>query len=992
MSHFSQKIKTEYIYKNKNKIISKSYKTRKNSKLINNNYRNNSLFNITPKEKNIPYKINYANTEANNSSNNLKNPTHPNFKKLNEIQLDPPALNIHKNNFIKKSENNINKYRIISANLLKTKKRYSSINTNINNKKEAQIYLNAFVDESISESNQKRIQSTRGFIRKAEAETEKIMKNKSKIRNFPYKSGNHVKNLNLNFHRNYFKYGYVTTEKNQNLKKKDIYFDLLTKYKIANGIEIPKKLKNKEDRDNYLISIINNLTRKVQFLNTKNDILSNENTMNLLNKEEYFLYQKLKEYFKNNYSIKKFSKSIFDFKNGNKYLLPLFNNINFSNSNNEEKNKNELNKFDDGFKQDNNIINHQNDIKEKKIMELYFNNNQFSNQKNDNNINNIYFPSMLDKLNLQSQNQRIIKLNKSYDRINNLQKLYNISNNNKQIIVLNKSNRQALNEEQFYQEYKMKIIKENENIINNYHKKANNSTNELLSKKQIHKNSVINNFIPIKKRPNKIVEEVKNFNEENIFKSNRNKNAAENLDSKHKKIKISNSERKQLLKNKENNKVIKVNKSKEKIKGTNKINKNNGKLITNNSKTKDENNAESGRNAIARLSTKNIGENSLISKTNKVGNNDDIKNLLNKDNNIFSDFERIYRKNKINNSGTKNNKNPNNDKEKVINKEENKIEKIKTQKNPEKISKTKDIEKKEENNLNPNLRTITISNNMILRENLKKEDTKLVVKIEKKKNKILKLLYSYLKEHLKDLIQKDQIKLLLQNPEFKKNFDLLKSQINQINKLTNSNSPEAKKPVSLSDDDIINILYEEVNSQSEKKVVSHTKKSSYIPLLHLKKRLSQIKENEEKKEEKKEEPRINKNLEKENEKLELMANEISLSNELKQHIRETYNKEFRARFQVILEKVESYQELNTADYVETFKSNYYLLKEEMNQVLRDKEREERINSFMNNLDSERNIFENKWIFCSNKISVFDNKFEISLGRYQNIKHRKKKNK
>ena len=415
-------------------------------------------------------------------------------------------------------------------------------------------------------------------------------------------------------------------------------------------------------------------------------------------------------------------------------------------------------------------------------------------------------------------------------------------------------------------------------------------------------------------------------------------------------------------------------------------------LITNNSKTKDENNAESGRNAIARLSTKNIGENSLISKTNKVGNNDDIKNLLNKDNNIFSDFERIYRKNKINNSGTKNNKNPNNDKEKVINKEENKIEKIKTQKNPEKISKTKDIEKKEENNLNPNLRTITISNNMILRENLKKEDTKLVVKIEKKKNKILKLLYSYLKEHLKDLIQKDQIKLLLQNPEFKKNFDLLKSQINQINKLTNSNSPEAKKPVSLSDDDIINILYEEVNSQSEKKVVSHTKKSSYIPLLHLKKRLSQIKENEEKKEEKKEEPRINKNLEKENEKLELMANEISLSNELKQHIRETYNKEFRARFQVILEKVESYQELNTADYVETFKSNYYLLKEEMNQVLRDKEREERINSFMNNLDSERNIFENKWIFCSNKISVLDNKFEISLGRYQNIKNRKKKNK
>ena len=87
--------------------------------------------------------------------------------------------------------------------------------------------------------------------------------------------------------------------------------------------------KNKSEKENNLITTINNITRKVEFLNTKNGVLSNENAMNLLTKEEFFLYKKLNEYFKDSCSIKKFSKSIFNAKDGNKYLLPLFNdNIN----------------------------------------------------------------------------------------------------------------------------------------------------------------------------------------------------------------------------------------------------------------------------------------------------------------------------------------------------------------------------------------------------------------------------------------------------------------------------------------------------------------------------------------------------------------------------------------------------------------------------------------------------------------------------------------
>ena len=58
------------------------------------------------------------------------------------------------------------------------------------------------------------------------------------------------------------------------------------------------------------------------------------------------------------------------------------------------------------------------------------------------------------------------------------------------------------------------------------------------------------------------------------------------------------------------------------------------------------------------------------------------------------------------------------------------------------------------------LNTITISNNMILSETLKKEENKLIPLLEMKREKILKLLYSFLKKHLKDINGKDTIKQL----------------------------------------------------------------------------------------------------------------------------------------------------------------------------------------------------------------------------------------
>ena len=1007
MSQVFLEIHNEGIYKNK--IISQNYKTKKNSKLKQYKNRNHSLLNKTPTEKSIPYKINYTNTETNFPSNNihlniksakLKTKAEANIKRLNEIQLDSQNMKIMNYNITKKSENNINKHRISSANILKDNKRISILNKHNINKKQAEINLNSFMDKSISENKTKRLTSSMGFMRKAEAETEKILKYKKKKDNSSIgkRQNNHIKNLDLNIHeKNNFKYNYVSTEQSQNTKKIGIYYDLFMRYNYLTNREMPKKLKKIEDKKNNLISIINNMTRKVQFLNTRNDILSNEYAMNLLNKEEYFLYQKLKEFFKENYSIKKFSKSVFDRKNGNKYLLPLFNEINFSNSKNNEKSEEEKNEVDDYFNR-------------KEILELYFN-NQLSKQNQNNYINNIYFPSKKDKLTFGTPNQDVLKTNKSFDKNYYLDNISKKPNINKQIVLLTKPNKnhKQLIEKKHYQDYKMRVIQENEKIINNYHKKSNYSTKAFLRIKT-NQNKNLYHIIPIKRRNIKKIEDVNDIIENNLFKQKKEKEKEmtklvekEDISSKYKKIKTSNSEKKQIIKSKEINEDIKISKKKVKSKINNKIKDDNKKdliPINNNqsnsskkilNKNTEKKETEDIKKVIG-LSTKNIDENSPIQKDKKIPNNEDIKEVLLKENNIFSEFARIYKNNHpIVSYKNNNNDNDDNNDNQNKNKSNVKMELEKIPKNQKNISKTIDTNKKEENNINIDLRNITISNNMILRENLKKEENKLMIQTEKKKEKTMKLIYAYIKEHIKGLIGKDKIKQLLTKPEFRTNFDLLKSQINKIKEIAHNNAPDGKKFQNLLDDDIINIIFDEINKQNIKKVEVNIQKSSYIPSLRLKKRHSTRKRKEEKKDEKKEEIKeVHKNLEKENEKLELMATEISFANELKQHIKETYNKEFRDRFKVILDKIEALQQLSAEEYVANFKSNYNSLKEEMMQILSDKDREERINIFMSNLDSERNTFEKKWTFCNNKINVIDNKFEISLGKYQSYKIPKKK--
>ena len=995
MSNFLFKYQKENLINER--LISKSQNTNKNRK-INNNNKNYSLLKASQIDNKIPHKINYENTEIIYSSNDvhskhkssrLKIQTESNIHKLNKIQIESPSLNRLKNKKLKTNENFINKFRIFSANLSKSKKRISITNSENNNKKETQIYLNALVDKSIPDSNNQRIISSRGIIRKLEIETEKILKNKNKRKYTAYKNNHrsHVKNLDLFFHNNNYRYGYVSTEKNQNILKSDFYYDLLLKCKMLKNDIRQTNSKNKSEKENNLITTINNITRKVEFLNTKNGVLSNENAMNLLTKEEFFLYKKLNEYFKDSCSIKKFSKSIFNAKDGNKYLLPLFNdNINLYKSNKDQKNKNEINKMDYDFNEYREKINKQIDVNQQKIIELYLN-NRLKKQKENNIINNIYLTPKIDKIKAQTPNQVIIKLNKSFDkRHSNFDKFYKIfDNNSKQIIVLKNQPKKSLNEKEDYEEFKIRMIKENENIINNYHQKEVYSSNVLFKRKPKLKNNSDNNFfnniIPIKKKNYRKFEENKNIKEENVYEEHKEKNQKkENIN---KKIKIIIPENKKMLKNQKNKEDPNISKSNGKNKN---INNNNKRINDINHKGKEniqENEIEK-LNKVAHLSTKNYDEKEQKININRTTSNGDIKNLLTKGDNYFSDFSKlknISSRNNINFLGSQSNNTDLN--------ENVKIELKKIVNNPKAISQTKELKKNEtNNNLNVDLKNNSFSNNLILKESLRNEENKLIIKIERKKNKTIKLLYSFLKGYLKDIIEKDKIKELLEKPEFKTNFDLLKSQMNQLNELKNISITDVrKKSKILTDEDVIDIICEEFNKQNYKKEEKPTPKSTYIPSLHLKNKKTNQKEN--KKEEKKEEPQTEVNQEKENEKLQLIANGINLTNELKYHIKETYNKEFRKRFQLILEKIESYQGLSTNEYVDTLKSNYILLKEEMNQVIRDKEREERINTFMSHLDSDRNIFEKKWNFCNDKIYVIDSKFQTTLGIYKNNKTKKK---
>ena len=978
-----------------------------------NNNNNNSNVNTSSNMQNNPFKVRYTNTEINKSNNNfcscIKNKNtinsiNSNFSNHNKKRQQTPnrkfVTNYKMYHINKKKFNN----RIISANALKHKIISNlinkNINTNENSKKENEVYLNNYIDKSIDESKKQRINSTKGFLRKIDFELNQLLlnekRNKKKSLTINRHHRNHNQNLNINFNQNNNNYifDYSTNDiKDKDYLQKRLFNSINYRDKItntadddfrylysnyayntfsSNNVKRPNNISNinnnnntnntfktynanndtdREEKKNYFLSMINNITRKVEFVNTKNNLLSDEKTMNLLNIEEYVLNSKLSNIFSDNYTIKKFSKSIFDERNGNKYLLPLFNVklSNYSKSKKKSKNKNE-NKFSDDhfnkFKLSTDISDSMNSKDyNKRIVQVYSKNRLI--EKNDSKIRVVFLPSKVDIINSQYPKKKI-NLSHNDKKVKNH---YRPKKKHDDFLITN----QNINLKE--PKTLFKSINENPNFL---------IQNSNINDDIINKNGNSNKKDKAEEKKVNIINNYNNFNKVKLIKDLLIKKEKLHNISERKKNKINDG--KDI--NKEDNINNKINK--------NKLTKDDNKSkIDKNDKNNEKSMKEKRKEKIENL-TKYINKNNFSGRSRDK--NDDIKKLLHKNTGIY--FKRFEVKKK---KGSDSEEDDDED-ENSLSLENLNLEEINEDIS---VSSSLDIEKEQEiieKLKNSSMGDNNISNMLKLKQNIEKEERKLLLKIEKKKNKTLKLLFQYIKHNLKEIIKKEKIKELLNQQEFRDNIDALKNQIMKSREFSNKNKSKNLKPVT--DDDIINYLYKEItkNEPNFSLIQLIPRRNNYTAKLHLKsnKNLNNVNKNQELIDEnEKIDGNIKKEREKEKEKLKIMVNEMALANELRFHIQETNNKELRERFQKILAQIESYQNLSMAEYVEAIKHNYLLLKEEMNQVLNDKEMEERINGFLNNLDIERNILESKWNFLNDKINIKDNRFHSYMEKFYN---------
>ena len=944
-------------FKTKNNNNSNSF--RYYSSLIKKNNENNKyIINNSSDIDNNPNKIGYIETESN-------------FSKINACTCIncTNTLNSNINNYYKNLDNSKHGkyslgYKIFHMDKNSKNRFFSAKISNKKNNKYNEIYLNNYINSSSDEKISKRIQSSNGFLRKIDFELNQLLSNRTKKEvSTMRKSYNNQKNVNLNFHNNNYIYDYISNDINnkKNIKKQLFFQHNNNKNKDIDDINKKESINlfnsnnNSEKNNNYFKVIINNIIRKVEFLNEKNDNLSDENTMNLLNNEEYYLYKKLNNFFKENYSIKKFSKSIIDEKTGNKYLLPLFNNKIISKYNNHKKekhkNKNKIEKnrlYNDYH--NNNLINEINNIENKnkpnkKIVTVYAKNKSY--EQKSKKLNVLIYPSNIDILPEKINKKK--KINLSYYK--NKIKIFFNKKKKERDIILNKDK-------------KLNIVtnhtKDNSMNMNNNAETTNTLDNFIFeSTKKI----TIDNFTPIKNKIiSKNVNESKNNKTVNISKT---KHIKKFFDKKYNNI----FDKKKYIINKEKDLYKEHNISKIKRDKKSSIDKNlkgnknqqvKGKTLDNLEKEEKEEKTNENfnvNNKDKRKSTLRLNYEKKIRETKrllKINANLNLKNFQlddNKKNNLIENEKQ----------------NRNLIKKKLM---------LEDNENND-LSSSFDIEKEEERL--KELKKITISNNLILKKNIEIEEKKLLVRIEKKKDKTIKLLYQYINRNIKEAIKKEHIKILLTQSEFREAVDLLKTQINKTRELSSEEPNKVKKPVT--DEEIIDILYigmtKDVENMQNSQNNTSMRKSTYIPYVHLKGKSKEKKEKEEEKESE-EVIKIKLEREKEKEKLKIMVNEMTLSNELRFHIQETNNKELRERFQTLLSQIESYQNLNMAEYVEAIKNNYLLLKEEMNKIISDKEMEDRINGFVSNLDIERNVLESRWNYLSNKLNIIDNRFHSFL--------------
>jgi hypothetical protein len=105
---------------------------------------------------------------------------------------------------------------------------------------------------------------------------------------------------------------------------------------------------------------------------------------------------------------------------------------------------------------------------------------------------------------------------------------------------------------------------------------------------------------------------------------------------------------------------------------------------------------------------------------------------------------------------------------------------------------------------------------------------------------------------------------------------------------------------------------------------------------------------------------------------------INLTNELKYQIEITQNQEGKNRFKVLLDQIESLKNENVKDYIKFLRDNYDYYKGEIKELIKAREKEERINNFLLDLFENRDIISKRKIILKEMLHMEDNKFESSM--------------
>ena len=814
----------------------------------------------------------------------LSNKINPETKRLHSSK--PETTKILQNNEITKADTEFN----ISKNndYLKKKKSVSTffanpINQEISNKNSVSEHYITF-NKNVNTKNN----TNRNFIRKIDQEINSIIMRKNK-------------NIGVNTYK-------LSKSKNNNKNQKTVNKSIFKLYNRNNKIIGNDYLKVKKsfNSTNKKIdigknrastysknfkSVLNSITHNVTFFDPKNNLLTNINTMNLLNKEEKILFDKISLDQTDNLSIKKFSKYFTD-KNGQIILFPILNQQNYEYTEigltpiNNNKNIKD-------------IINNRNSrVKTANLKRSHF---SLLQDETKNKIKNIIY----DGEDFQTKNSKFFQV-VFLSKKTNKQNKKNFSNLNIKEINIGSEN----NEKSDFNE--SRYIK---NVLMNFDTKypylysLGPITNNDSSSKHIQN-------LKMKDHMNNLANKKyfdKNFNEREFIK----KNAIEDSD-----IKI-----------KESSKKLSDIMSKYKDLYKHHKKKINKKSNINNKRINGEGNLQNSQNDdIENKKNKNGDLEGIETNPNNLSlYNNSLKNNMQGNLNLLENgnrYSQLFKNNLLNeNSGIS----PGNDD-------------LENENNPDK-----------KNGENEN------QNNNVAMIDLKNASQKKI---------------SYLVEFLKDNVN-------INSEQEKKFLSLIKQKkiVCSLEKLKRQLAVHSHMSKKLNADDFMDLIIQEIHSENYTLIKKSRTREKYrkkrapkepMKLQEIQMTLHIIQKNQ---------PEDDQDLE--NERLKLMVNEVNLTNELKFHIKKSDDdKENKEKFQKLLTQIGSYKTLEKKEYVRSLRENIEYFKDEIDDILKTKKLEKRLNGFVSNLDKQNNLNESRRCFYSNKVKIKDNKFKILLGEME----------